>query len=88
VSKILGLVPFAAERRDFNLWQTGASAKWSLANQARQHALVRSTLEREKLTADKRTRDTIDELLERDPELIRQDMARFYERQKQLGRWR
>jgi hypothetical protein len=88
VKKILGLVPLAAERKDFDLWQTGASAKWSLATKARQHALVRSILEREKLTADKRTRDTISELLEGDPDRIRQEMAGIYARQKRLGRWK
>ena len=88
VKKILGLVPFAAERHDFDRWQTGASARWSLATKARQHALVRSILQGEKLTADKRTRDTISDLLETDPEMIRQEMARIYARQKQLGRWK
>jgi hypothetical protein len=88
VKKILGLVPFAAERHDFNLWSEGASAKWSLATKARQHPLIRSILDGEKLLADKRTRDTINELIERDPDLIRQDMARIYARQKQLGRWK
>jgi hypothetical protein len=88
VKKILGLVPLAAERRDFDLWQTGANAKWSLATKARQHALVRSILEGEKLTADKRTQDTIGELLERDPDRIRQEMAGIYARQKRLGRWK
>jgi hypothetical protein len=88
VKKILGLVPLAAERKDFELWQTGANAKWSLATKARQHALVRSILEGEKLTADKRTRDTIAELLEGDPDRIRQEMAGIYARQKLLGRWK
>jgi hypothetical protein len=87
VKKILGLVPLSAQRNDFKLWQEGASAKWSLATNARKDALVRSILEGEKLTADKQTRDTISELLETDPDRIREEMARFYARQKQLGRW-
>ena len=88
VKKLLALVPFAAERNDFNLWSAGASAKWSLASNARQHALVRSILEREKLTADKRTQDIIGEVLQRDPERIRQEMAAIYLRQQRLGRWK
>ena len=88
VKKILGLVPFASERHDFDRWQTGANAQWSLATNARKHPLVRSILQGEKLTSDKRTRDTISDLLETDPDMIRQEMARIYARQKQLGRWK
>lgn len=59
-----------------------------VATNARQHALVRSILEREKLTADKRTQDIIGEVLERDPDRIRQEMEAIYARQKRLGRWK
>jgi hypothetical protein len=87
VKKLLELVPFADERNDFNLWATGASAKWSLASNARQHTLVVAILEGEKKTADKRMKDIIAELLMRDPALIKQEMAEIYGRQKAAGKW-
>ncbi len=88
VRKLLELVPFAEERNDFNLWSTGASAKWSLASNARQHALVHSILEEAKRGADKRTQDLISELLTRDPARIRQEMADSYAKQKAAGKWK
>jgi hypothetical protein len=88
VKKLLELVPFADERNDFNLWATGASAKWSLASNARQHTLVVTILEGEKKTADKRTKDIIAELLTREPALIKQEMAETYGRQKAAGKWK
>jgi hypothetical protein len=86
--RLPGLVPFADERKDFNLWATGASAKWSLASNARQHTLVVTILEGEKKTADKRMQEIIAELLTRDPALIKQEMAETYGRQKAAGKWR
>lgn len=88
VKKVLALVPFADERNDLNLWATGASAKWSLASNARQHTLVRTILEGEKRTADKHTQDMIAELLTRDPARIKQEMADTYARQKAAGKWK
>jgi hypothetical protein len=88
VKKLLDVVPFSAQLDDANLWYTGAAAKWSLANFGRENALVRSILEGEKRTADKRTRDLIDELLTRDPARIRQDMIKIYEKQKAAGKWK
>jgi hypothetical protein len=88
VKRLLELVPFADERNDFNLWATGASAKWSLASNARQQTLVVTILEGEKKTADKRMQHIIAELLTRDPASIRQEMDEIYGRQKAAGKWR
>jgi hypothetical protein len=88
IKKLLDLVPFAEERNDFNLWATGAMAKWSLAINARQHVHVQVILEEEKNRADKRTQKLIDELLTRDPARIGQEMADTYTRQKAAGKWK
>jgi hypothetical protein len=88
VKKLLDLVPFAEERNDFNLWAPGASAKWSLASNARQHVHVHVILEEEKNRADKRTQELIDELLSRDPARIGQEMADIYAKQKAAGKWK
>jgi hypothetical protein len=88
IKRLLDLVPFAEERNDFNLWATGASAKWSLASNARQHVHVHVILEEEKNRADKRTQELIDELLTRDPARIGQEMADIYAKQKAAGKWK
>jgi len=88
VKNLVELARFAEERNDFNLWAVGATAKWSLASNARQHSLVRKILEQEKSTADKRTQDLIKELLTRDPEQIRKETSDIYAQQKAAGRWK
>lgn len=88
VKKVLEVAPFAEERNDFNLWSTGATAKWSLASNARQHPLVHSILEDARRTADKRTQDMISEILKRDPARIREEMADTYAKQKAAGKWK
>jgi hypothetical protein len=88
VKKLLDLVPFAEERNDFNLWATGASAKWSLASNAQQHVHVHVILEKEKNRADKHTQELIDELLSRDPARIGREMADTYAKQKAAGKWK
>jgi hypothetical protein len=88
VEKILELARFAEERSDFNLWRTGATAKWSLASNARRHSLVRKILEEEKRTADKRTQDLITELLTRDPAQIKKETSDIYAQQKAAGKWK
>jgi hypothetical protein len=88
IKKLLDLVPFSEERNDFNLWATGASAKWSLASNARQHVHVHVILEEEKNRADKRTQELIDELLTRDPARIGKEMADTYAKQKAAGKWK
>jgi hypothetical protein len=88
VKKLLELAPFAEERNDFSVWGTGATAKWSLASNARQHPLVRKMLEEERRTADKRTQDLITELLTRDPAQIKKEASEIYTQQKAAGKWK
>ena len=88
IKKLLDLVPFAEERNDFNLWATGAMAKWALASTARQHVHVQVILEEERNRADKHTQELIDELLSRDPARIGREMADTYAKQKAAGKWK
>jgi hypothetical protein len=88
VKKLLELVPFAVERNDFNVWATGATAKWSLASNAGRHSLVRKILEEEKRSADKRTQDLITELLTRDPAQVKKETSDIYAQQKAAGKWK
>jgi hypothetical protein len=88
VKKLLELAAFATRRDDFNVWMIGATAKWSLARNSRQHALVRSLLEEEKRTSDKLKEDLVDDILKRDPERMRQEMVDFRNKQIMLGKWK
>ena len=87
VKKLLELAAFATKRDDFNVWMIGATAKWSLARNSRQHFLVHSILEEEKRTADKPKQDLVDEILKRDPERMRQEMVDFRNKQIGAGKW-
>ena len=88
VKKLLELAAFATKRDDFNVWMIGATAKWSLARNSRQHALVRSLLEEEKRTSDKLREDLVDDILKRDPERMRQEMVDFRNKQIRSGKWK
>jgi hypothetical protein len=87
VKKLLELAAFATERDDFHAWMIGATAKWSLASNSRQHALVHSILEEEKRTSDKRKQDLVDDILKRDPGRMRQEMVDFRNKQIRSGKW-
>jgi hypothetical protein len=88
VKKLLELAAFATKRDDFNVWMIGATAKWSLARNSRQHFLVHSILEEEKRTSDKLKQDLIDDILKRDPERMRQEMVDFRNKQIGAGKWK
>ena len=88
VKKLLELAAFSTRQDDFNVWMIGATAKWSLASNSRQHALVHSILEEEKLTSDKGKQDLVDDILKRDPRRIRQEMVDFRNKQIRSGKWK
>jgi hypothetical protein len=87
IKKLVEQLRFDDERDNLKLYMTGASAKWSLSDQARKIGLVRSTIEAAKATADKRTQELIDELLSRKPEDLRRDMAATVAKQRAAGKW-
>ena len=88
VRRMLALAEYATERKDFALWSTGASAKWSLASNSRKHKLVKSTLEQEKEGADKAKRELIEEILRRDPARIAKELGDVYAERRAAGEWK
>jgi hypothetical protein len=88
VKKLVELAGFSAEQNDLTLWTMGSQAKFSLATNSRQHPVLRSILEEEKRTADKPTRDLIDQILTRDPRRMQWEMFAFRERQIKSGKWK
>jgi len=79
---------YADERDNFELWGAGATAKWSLASNARQHPLVRTILESGKSTADKQTQDMITEVLIKDPADLQREIRETVARQRAAGKWK
>lgn len=88
IERLVGEMKYADERDNFQLWAAGATAKWSLASNARQHPLVRTILESEKSTADKQTQDMITEVLTRDPADLQREMRETLAKQRSAGKWK
>jgi GWxTD domain-containing protein len=88
LQKLVDQLRYFDERGDLTLFMAGATSKWSLANNALSHPLVRSTLEAPILKADQRTRDLIRELLAQGPALVKQEIDGVMQRQREAGRWR
>jgi hypothetical protein len=88
VKKLVGLAGFASEQNDALTWAAGSMTKFLLARNSRQHALLRSILEDEKRTADKATRDLINEILTTDPQWMQKQMFAFRDRQFRSGKWK
>jgi hypothetical protein len=87
VKKLVELAAFAAEQNDLALWTIGSQAKFSLARNSRQHAVLHSILEAEKRSADRHTQDLIDEMLRVDPVRLQLEMIAFRNRQIRSGKW-
>ena len=87
VKKLVGLAGFASEQNDAITWAVGSMTKLMLARNSRQQALLRSILEDEKRTADKPTRDLINEILTTDPQWMQKQMFAFRHRQIRSGKW-
>jgi hypothetical protein len=76
------------ERTDLALFSAGATAKWSLASNARSHPKVRSALEELRLASDERTSELITELLSQGPERVGRAMEEIIRKQRKAGKWR
>ncbi|MBV9442426.1 MAG: hypothetical protein JO217_07000, partial [Acidobacteriaceae bacterium] len=88
VEKIVDELPYSDERKDELLFFAGATAKWSLASNARTDPLVRSTIEKAKARANARRQELINEVLNEDPDRIKQEMKEIVQRQREAGKWR
>ncbi len=88
VEKIIDQLQYCDERKDQLLFFSGATAKWSLASNARSNPLVRSTVENAKTTASAHQRELINEVLNEDPALIKQEIKEIIQTQRQAGKWK
>ena len=81
-------MPYFDEREDEVLFFAGATAKWSLASNARTDPLVRSTIEKAKARANARQQELINEVLNEDPDRIKEELKEIVQRQREAGKWR
>ncbi len=88
IERLIDEMKYADERDNAELWAAGITAKWSLASNARQHPLVRTILQSEKTTVDKKTQDLITEVLTKDPPDFQREMKEIATRQRAAGKWK
>jgi len=88
VENIIDQLPYFDEREDEVLFFAGATAKWSLASNARTDPLVRSTIEKAKARANARQQELINEVLNEDPDRIKEELKEIVQRQREAGKWR
>lgn len=88
VDRIVDQLRYFDERNDEALFVAGATAKWSLASNARNQPVVRSAIENAKARVDKRTQEIINELLNEDPARIKQEIGEIVRTQREAGKWR
>jgi hypothetical protein len=87
LQKLVDQLHYYDERDNEALFLVGATAKWSLASNARSHPVVRSTLTGNTLSTDQRTRDIVIQLLAQDPAQVKQETEEIIARQRQAGTW-
>jgi len=87
LQKLVDQLHYYDEREDEALFLVGATAKWSLASNARSHLILRSTLTGNTLSTDQRTRDIVIQLLAQDPAQVKQETEEIVVRQRQAGKW-
>lgn len=88
VDKIIDQLQYCDNRKDEMLFFAGATAKWSLASNARTNTLVRSAIENAKAKASARQQELINEVLNEDPARIKQEIKETVQRQREAGKWR
>ena len=73
IQKLIDELPLIDNRQDRMVYFAGATAEWSLSSNAQQHPTVRRIVQDARTSADPRTAQLIDELLQKDPTQIRAD---------------
>jgi hypothetical protein len=88
IDKIIDQLQYCDERNDESLFVAGATAKWSLASNARTNPSARSALNAAKANATGRKQELINEALNEDPGSIKQEIKEIIQSQRQAGKWK
>lgn len=88
IDRIVDQLEYFDNRTDQALFFAGATAKWSLASNARSQRRVRSAIEHAKTTAKARKKELINEVLNDDPIRIKQEISEIVKTQTEAGTWK
>lgn len=87
IHKIINNLKYIGERKNKNLFFTAATAKWSLASNARIHPKVEATLKKLKDSNDPEIKKMARDMLNKTPERIMKEMNKVVEKQEKKGLW-
>lgn len=87
VAPVIDALQFTDERRDSVLFMAAALAKWSLSLQARKHPIVHKMLEYVVANSPRPLRDAIVDVIAKDADRIRQEVAAVMRSQHAKGLW-
>jgi tetratricopeptide (TPR) repeat protein len=87
LSVLLKHLSYMEERTDMYTFLGAATAKWSLASNARRHPIVESTIEAALETATGADRQHYNDMLNKPPQEIQAEYLAILEEQHELGNW-
>ena len=76
LDKLIGETRLIEREDSLVLFMTGASAKWSLASNARQHESIKNYISQKIPTANEKTKKMLKEILTRAPAEIREEIMK------------
>ena len=88
LNSIIEVLKYLDDRKDINLFLTAASAKWSLSSNAKSHFKVRMAMEAMKVGDVPDMRPLAEEILDKDPQVIREETVAVLKEQKEKGVWK
>ena len=88
LNSIIEVLKHLGNREDINLFLAAESAKWSLASNARGHFKVKMAVEAMKVGDVPAMRPIADEILNKDPQVMREEMVAVLKEQKGKGVWK
>jgi hypothetical protein len=88
LNSIIETLKHLDDREDINLFLTAASAKWSLSSNAKSHFKVKLAMEAMKVGDVPDMRPIAEEILDKDPQVIREETVAVLKEQKEKGIWK
>lgn len=87
LTQLLAELSHMTERDDLTLFLAAASAKWSLASNARRHPLVKAEIEAALKTSSDGPAAVLHDTLTEPPDKIREEMIAVLREQHEKGKW-
>jgi len=87
LNEIIFALKHLDNRKDIDLFLTAASAKWSLSSNAKNHFKVKMAMEAMKIGDVQEMRPIAEDILNKDPQQIKEETVAIVKEQKQKGVW-